>query len=89
MMSGINFMIRTQIQFTQEQWEALKKLANDRHVSIAELVRQSVDKLIRSPENMSNDEYQQLCIEIVGKYQSGIADISSNHDEYLSETYNP
>jgi hypothetical protein len=89
MMSGINFMIRTQIQFTQEQWEALKKLANARHVSIAELVRQSVDKLIRSPENMSNDEYQQLCIEIVGKYQSGIADISSNHDEYLSETYNP
>jgi hypothetical protein len=88
MMSGINFMIRTQIQFTQEQWEALKKLANARHVSIAELVRQSVDKLIRSPENMSNDEYQQLCIEIVGKYQSGIADISSNHDEYLSETYN-
>jgi len=89
MMAEINIMIRTQIQFTQEQWEALKKLANARHVSIAELVRQSVDKLIRSPDNMSNDEFQQLCIEIVGKYQSGIGDISSNHDKYLSETYNP
>jgi predicted DNA-binding ribbon-helix-helix protein len=89
MMSGINLMIRTQIQFTQEQWEALKKLANARHVSVAELVRQSVDKLIRSPENMSFDEYQQLCVEIVGKYQSGMADVSANHDKYLSETYNP
>jgi hypothetical protein len=89
MMSWINLMIRTQIQFTQEQWEALKKLANARHVSIAELVRQSVDKLIRSPENMSFDEYQQLCVEIVGKYQSGLADVSTNHDKYLSETYHP
>lgn len=82
-------MVRTQIQFTQEQWDALKKLAVARHVSIAELVRQSVNKLIRSPENMSFDEYQKLSAEIVGKYQSGISDVSANHDDYLSETYHP
>jgi predicted DNA-binding ribbon-helix-helix protein len=81
-------MIRTQIQFTQEQWKALKKIAATRHVSIAELVRQSVDQLIRSPENQNIDEYHQLAVEIVGKYQSGVSDISANHDKYLAGIYN-
>jgi hypothetical protein len=80
-------MIRTQIQFTEKQWEALKKLAASRHVSAAELVRQSVDQLIHSPENRSLDEYRRLSIEIVGKYQSGSANISSDHDQYLAESY--
>lgn len=81
-------MIRTQIQFTQEQWKALKKIAAYRHVSISEIVRESVDQVIRSPENQEIDEYQRLCVEIVGKYQSGLSDISANHDKYLSEIYN-
>ena len=81
-------MIRTQIQFTQEQWEALKKLAASRHISISEVVRESVDQVIHSPENREIDEYQRLCVEIVGKYQSGLSDISANHDKYLSEIYN-
>jgi predicted DNA-binding ribbon-helix-helix protein len=82
-------MIRTQIQFTKEQWDALKKIAASRHVSISEVVRQSVDALIRSPENQGIDEYQRLSVEIVGKYQSGFSDISAEHDKYLSEIYNP
>jgi predicted DNA-binding ribbon-helix-helix protein len=82
-------MIRTQIQFTKEQWEALKKIAASRHVSISEVVRQSIDELIRSPENQGIDEYQRLSVEIVGKYQSGFSDISAEHDKYLSEIYNP
>lgn len=36
-------MIRTQIQLTEEQARALKALAAARHVSVAELIRQSVD----------------------------------------------
>ena len=80
-------MIRTQIQFTREQWEALKKLAAARGISVAEVVRQSVDQLIRSPENRGIDEYRRLSVEIVGKYQSGLADVSTNHDKYFSEIY--
>jgi hypothetical protein len=82
-----NNMIRTQIQFTREQWEALKKLATARHVSVSELVRQSVDQLIRLPENLGFDEYHQVSVEIVGKYRSGLTDVSTNHDKYLSENY--
>ena len=80
-------MIRTQIQLTQEQWKELKKIAAARHLSIAELVRQSVDQLIRSPENQRIDQYHRLSVEIVGKYKSGSSDVSANHDKYLSDSY--
>jgi hypothetical protein len=89
MMAGVGIMmIRTQVQFTQEQWQALKKIAASRHVSIAELVRQSVDQLIRSPENQKIDEYRRLAVAIVGKYKSESSDVSTNHDKYLSDIYN-
>ena len=80
-------MIRTQVQFTPEQWEALKKIAASRHVSVAEVVRRSVDQLIRSPENKKIDEYRRLSVEIVGKYKSESSDVSTNHDKYLSDVY--
>lgn len=80
-------MIRTQVQFTQEQWEELKKLAAARRLSVAELVRQGVDQLLRAPENMDIAEYQRLTVEIAGKYHSGSSDISTKHDQYLAETY--
>jgi hypothetical protein len=41
-------MIRTQVQLTEEQVRALRNLASVRQVSVAELIRQSVDTLIRS-----------------------------------------
>ena len=80
-------MIRTQVQFTEKQWEALKKIAAARHVSVAEIVRQSVEQMLRSPDNRTLDEYRQLAAEIVGKYGSGHSDISTNHDQYLADSY--
>jgi isocitrate dehydrogenase kinase/phosphatase len=80
-------MIRTQVQFTEEQWQALKRMAASRHVSVAEIVRQSVEMMLRSPDNRSIDEYRRLAVEIVGKYGSGLSDISTNHDRYLSESF--
>jgi predicted DNA-binding ribbon-helix-helix protein len=79
-------MIRTQVQFTKEQWQALKNLASARHISIAELVRQSVDQMIQAPENR-DDDFRRLALEIVGKYSAGEADVSANHDKYLAEIY--
>lgn len=39
-------MVRTQIQLTEEQSFFLKQIAMEEQVSIAELIRQSVDVLI-------------------------------------------
>ena len=41
-------MVRTQIQLTDDQVSALRAMAAARHVSIAELIRRSVDLLVES-----------------------------------------
>ena len=43
-------MARTHVDLDPEQAEALKRLATERGVSVAEVVRQGIDALIRSPE---------------------------------------
>ena len=78
-------MVRTQIQLTQEQAKALKRLALSRHMSIAELIRQAVDVLIKSSSALDVVERRKRAIDIVGKFGSGRHDISKEHDKYLVE----
>jgi len=81
-------MIRTQIQLTEEQWQALKKLAASRRVSMAELIRQSVDLLVQTPEVVSIQEKRRKALEVVGKFHSdGPTDLAEKHDDHLAESY--
>lgn len=80
-------MIRTQIQLSEEQWKKLKALSVARRVSMAELIRQSVDLLVHNPEAVSLEERRKKALEIAGKYRSGSSDISNGHDQYLDKIY--
>jgi hypothetical protein len=80
-------MVRTQIQLTEEQAEALKRLATKRRISVAELIRQGVETLIRSVGTVSPEERRQRAIAIAGRFRSGQSDLSTKHDEYLGEVY--
>jgi predicted DNA-binding protein len=80
-------MIRTQIQLTEEQSHALKSLASRRGVSVAELIRQSVDSFIRSSAGLGDQERRQRAIAAAGKFRSGQDDIAVKHDHYLAEAY--
>jgi len=80
-------MVRTQIQLTEEQSHQLKLLAVKRGVSVAELVRQSVNSLIKISSNVDEKELVRRAIETVGKFHSGKEDISLHHDKYLTEAY--
>jgi len=80
-------MVRTQIQLTEEQIEALKRLASKKHVSIAELIRQGVDTLIRSTGTVSPEERRKRAIAVAGRFRSGLKDLSAKHDDYLKEAY--
>jgi len=77
-------MVRTQIQLTEEQVKALKKIALSRHLSIAELIRQAVDTVIRTN---TTEERRKRAIDIVGRFSSGKRDISRKHDTYLAEAF--
>jgi ABC-type taurine transport system substrate-binding protein len=80
-------MIRTQIQLTEEQAQALKTLAAARRTSVADLIRQSVDEWLRQTIGMDLAERRRRAIAAAGRFLSGQADISSRHDDYLAEVY--
>jgi len=80
-------MIRTQIQLTEEQSRALKALAAARRSSVAEVIRQSVDELIRKTAGTDVAERRRRAIAAAGRFRSGQTDISVNHDNYLVEAY--
>jgi predicted transcriptional regulator len=80
-------MVRTQIQLTKEQTNALKKLALVRHLSIAELIRQAVDAMIKTSTVIDAEERRKRAIAVVGRFSSGKKDISREHDKYLAEAF--
>jgi hypothetical protein len=72
---------------TKEQVKALKKIALSPHLSIAELIRQTVDTLIRTNTMVDIEKRRKRAIDIVGRFSSGKRDISRKHDRYLVEAF--
>ncbi len=77
-------MIRTQIQLTEEQAQALRRLAAERGVSIAELVRQAVDRVLADRPEAA---LRARLVASLGGFHSGRSDISEEHDRYLAEAF--
>ena len=79
-------MIRTQIQLTEEQMRLLKELSRGNNQSIAALIRSAIDQFLvsRKPDRLSL--YRQA-MGVVGKYESGVGDISLKHDLYLEDAF--
>jgi hypothetical protein len=80
-------MVRTQIQLQDSQVRALKDLAKKKRVSMAELIRRSVDHLIKTSAYIDFDRQKKKAIDVIGKYHSGKKDISAEHDRYLDEDF--
>ena len=78
-------MIRTQIQLTKKQSQTLKRLARQKNVSVAELIRRSVDSYIQANETLSMEEKKRRALSVIGILDSGIPDLGENHDKYLAE----
>lgn len=79
-------MIRTQIQLTEEQACGLKELAARRGVSMAELVRQGVKRVL---DESGQEERWRRASAVLGRYSDEETDVSVNHDKYLDEAYLP
>jgi Arc/MetJ-type ribon-helix-helix transcriptional regulator len=80
-------MVRTQIQLTDAQVEELKELASSRHLSVAELIRQAVDAILRTNASVGREERRSRALGVAGRFGSGASDISSKHDAHLVETF--
>ena len=81
-------MIRTQIQLTDKQAKTLQAMAKQQRVSMAELIRRSIDRYIQTEGPVpSDEERRRRAMALVGRFPSGLSDISTNHDEYLEDAY--
>ena len=84
-------MVRTQVQLTEEQARKVRALAASEGASMAEIIRRSMDQYAQhaSRQNLPDDweERRRRALAIVGKYASGVHDISEHHDRYLTEIY--
>ncbi len=82
-------MVRTQIQLTEWQSIALKNLAIRRQQSMAELIRQSIERFLAMETN-AEDNFQKIRQRAIlepGLFHSGLPDLGRNHDKYLVEAY--
>lgn len=78
-------MIRTQIQLTDRQAFLLKEEARKRGVSVAELIRQGVDRILHHDQPINIAELRQRALALSGKFHSGVSDLAVNHDYYLGQ----
>ena len=81
-------MIRTQIQITSEQARALKRLAAREGKSVAELIRISVDSMLRAGGIKDQDGLRRKAIAAAGKL-NGLENLAANHDDFLAEALDP
>jgi hypothetical protein len=77
-------VLRTQVQFTEEQRQALRRLSAQQGRSIAELVRTDVEHVLRESDR---EVRARRFLKAVGKPNSGLGDVSRNHDKYLAEDF--
>jgi hypothetical protein len=80
-------MIRTQVQLTETQMEALRRLAALKKKSLADLVRQSVDLFLDRESPTGDGLRVKRALAVVGKFSSGSGDGSSAHDRHLADAY--
>ena len=76
-------MIRTQVQLTERQAEALKRAARERGVSIAALIREAVDLAVALP----SESRRARALRVAGISSSGLSDVGVEHDRYLEDAY--
>ena len=78
-------MVRTQLQLDDKTYEALRVAAYNRRKSMSAVVREILHDYLESPAGTKPDSFQSFSF--VGSGASGHRDISTKHDEALSEDF--
>jgi predicted DNA-binding protein len=76
-------MIRTQISLTERQARRVRRLAADRGVSMATVIREAVEVYV--PDDEPARAARAARALAAGRFDSGLADVSERHDDYLAE----
>jgi ribbon-helix-helix CopG family protein len=77
-------MIRTMISMDASNLSALKKLALERGISLAELIRTLLQEHLRSRSTTKSFKKEDF-LAIVGLGESGERDVSERHDRHIGK----
>jgi len=69
-----------QIYLRSDQMDALRSLSKRRGESMAELVREGVDRILEEVPPEENP-----LLDIIGIFDSGVGDLAEKHDEFLAK----
>lgn len=69
-----------QVYLEERQDRALRHIADEKEVSLSELIRRSIDLYL---ENLPLEDDPSM--KIIGLGHSGLGDLSEKHDDYLIE----
>ena len=78
-------MVRTQVQLTEQQMSQLQQLAAKRKVSMAEPIRQGVDRILQEAALPDRAPQVERALAAMERFRSGSSDISTRHDDYFVE----
>jgi hypothetical protein len=82
-------MVRTQVQLTEDEAKALRRLAAEGSTSMAALVRVAVDELLARRRGVPEAEVRRRAIAAAGRFRSTHSDLSERHDDYLAADTTP
>ena len=77
-------MIRAQIQLEASTYEEMKSVAARMGCSIAELARKSIEEALKKSRLQ---EQWGRSLEVTGKHRSGLKDLATSHDSYLTDEW--
>ncbi len=80
-------MVRRQIQLTEQQAAALRRLSGETGKSVADLVRQGVDLYLGAGRRSDRQEQVERALRAIGRFSSGLTDVSAEHDRCLAEDF--
>ena len=80
-------MIRTQVQLTDRQIQALRRASAATGRSVADLVREGVERYLAGHSELGREERIERAIKVAGRFSSGLTDVSANHDRHLAEVF--
>jgi hypothetical protein len=77
-------MPRLIVTLTKDQDSRVRRIARDRSISMAEVVRVALEALPTTP-TIDRKERVRRILQASANYRSGLADVAENHDFYLGE----
>jgi len=75
------------IELTEEQIRLLRDRAKAERRSVADLIRESVERFVSDDQRPDMEELKRRAREALGRFRSGRSDIGVNHDRYLAEDF--